>query len=68
MTDPTNSLVSPWGSGRYFRQLLQAHFESLVLATMTAPPKSPVSPLMDLVPTACVTDMSCSRPTLLEHP
>jgi hypothetical protein len=31
---------------------LHAHFESLVLATMTAPTKSPVSPLMELAPTA----------------
>jgi hypothetical protein len=53
MTAPTSSPVSPWGSGRYFRQLLQANFESLVLATMSAPTKSPVSPLMDIVPTAC---------------
>jgi hypothetical protein len=33
-------------------QLLQANFESLVFATMTAPTKSPVSPLMEIAPTA----------------
>jgi hypothetical protein len=53
MTDPTNLPVSPWGSGRYFRQLLQVNFESLVLATLTAPTTLPVSPLMEIVPTAC---------------
>jgi hypothetical protein len=44
-----------------------AHFESLVLAKMTAPTKSPVSPLMDIVPAARVTNMSCCHPMLLEH-
>ena len=32
--------------------LMHAHFESLVLATMTTPTKSPVSPLMEPAPTA----------------
>jgi hypothetical protein len=31
---------------------LRAHFESLVLATMTAPTKSPVSPLIEIASTA----------------
>jgi hypothetical protein len=32
---------------------MRVHFESLVLATMTHLTKSPVSPLVEIIPTAC---------------
>jgi hypothetical protein len=55
------------GAGFYFPPVDSAHFASLVPAMMPAPTTSPISPLMDIVPTAHVTDLSCCYPTLLEY-